>query len=191
MKRLIHLMFLLGVTSTPALASQVLHEPTMISVGEPVADRDLKPDNVLVAQADAPAAVQVEPFAPPPTETALASDATAAPQPSDALHDPLASPAAAFDDLRAAKRIGWGVAFLVGVIMLCGILGKLGGIFAPLGTPRVLFAIGSVSTFAATAYNAVYLGGAWVAALAAAGPPLIAARVKVWQWEPQPKQGAA
>lgn len=188
MKRILPLLFLVGVTSTPALAESAHDEVALADPGIPL-------ERVYVAQADTPAAVTVEPFAPQPTETALAPDATAAPAteqtaPADALHDPLTNPAGAYDDIRAAKRTGWGAVFLVVLIMACGVASRISASLSWLAKPRVLLAVGSLGTFGATAYNAIALGGTWVAALAAAVPPLIAVMIKVWQWEPESKQGA-
>ena len=61
MKRLIPLLFLLGVTATPALASQVLHEPTQISVGETA----LAPDATTAPEQSAPTATVPDPVEQP------------------------------------------------------------------------------------------------------------------------------
>lgn len=103
MKRLIPLLFLLGVT-TPALASTVLHEPTMISVGVD------EPERVLVAQADTKA-VQVEPFVPP--TTALAPDATAATAPTVTVPDPIEQPAEAASVMWTLYKAGHLVPMLI------------------------------------------------------------------------------
>lgn len=60
MKRLIPLLFLLGV-STPALASQVLHEPTQVSVGETA----LAPDATTAPEQPAPTATVPDPIEQP------------------------------------------------------------------------------------------------------------------------------
>lgn len=85
--------------------------------------------------------------------------------PADALHDPLSAPGAAFDDLKAAQKLGWGLAVLAGLTMLSRVLGRFGGWFKFLAEGKLALAIGATGMFAATAYNAAVLGGSWFAAL--------------------------
>ena len=90
------------------------------------------------------------------------------PTPADQLDNPLTNPVAAYDDLKAAKRIGWGVLVLAVLVMASRLLGMLGGVFAFLKKGRVSLVVAAVGTFAVTAYNALLLGGTWMAAVAAA-----------------------
>jgi hypothetical protein len=99
----------------------------------------------------------------------VGSGSEAAPAaPASQLHDPVGSPAAAFDDIKAAKKLGWGLMVLAALIMLCRVLGRLGGKFKVLATGRVAVVVAAVSTLAVTSYNALALGGTWMAAASAA-----------------------
>lgn len=103
-------------------------------------------------------------------------------QPSDAIDDPVSNPAAAFDDIKAAKKLGWGVLALAIIIVACKGLSKVGGVFKKLGEGKFALVVGSVGTLAMTAYNALMLGGTWVAALAAA----IVAAAAAWNTSTPP-----
>jgi hypothetical protein len=87
--------------------------------------------------------------------------------PADRLRDPLSEPKAVVDDLKAAKRMGWGVLALAILVVVTRLLGRLGGWFAVLRKGKVSLVVASVGAFAVTAYNAIMLGGTWMAALAA------------------------
>lgn len=88
--------------------------------------------------------------------------------PADKIHDPLSNPQAAFDDVKAAKKIGWGVLALTVLLIACRLASRLGGIFTKLGQGKFALGVAAVGAFAMTAYNAVLLGGTWIAALFAA-----------------------
>lgn len=122
------------------------------------------PDYVVLAQAD--------------TGSAAGSAAT----PADKLNDPISSPQAAFDDLKAAKKLGWGLLVLATLIMLCRLVGRLG--YKPLSTGRAAVVTAAVGTVAVTAYNALALGGTWLAAAAAA----IVALAAWWDSQAKPKK---
>lgn len=104
---------------------------------------------------------------------AAAPDAGTAPSSSsaaDKLHDPASSPAAAFDDLKAAKKVGWSVvafALLVMLARLASRFGKPGTFLAGLGKGKAAVVVGAVGAIAAACYNAAADGGAWTATLAA------------------------
>jgi hypothetical protein len=101
---------------------------------------------------------------PAPALTGSGSDVA----PADKLHDPLAAPIAAFDDVLAAKKLGWPILVLVALILISRVLARVGGVFKPLGSGKAALGIAAVGTFAITAYNAVALGGSWFAAVTAA-----------------------
>jgi hypothetical protein len=109
----------------------------------------------------------------PPTETgtspAAGSSGSAgsgsALAPADRIRNPLENPAGAYDDLRAMRRLGWGILALGVAVMLARVLATLGGVFGVLRRGRAALAIAAGTTFAAVAYNAVALGGTWLAAL--------------------------
>lgn len=119
------------------------------------------------------ASISIEPQAPQPPAVIA---------PADQLHDPLSAPMAAFDDLKAAKRLGWGVAFLAGAILSLRLLSKLGGFFKPLGEGKVALYLGAVGVLVLTAYNAVIQGGTWMAAAFTA----IVAAAAWWDAHKQP-----
>lgn len=101
--------------------------------------------------------------------------------PSSGIDDPLANPQAAWDDVKAAKLVGWGVAILVALIIMARVLARLGGVFAFLGKGKAALVIAGVGATAIAAYDALMLQGSWVSALAAA---LIAAAA---YWNPTAK----
>lgn len=88
--------------------------------------------------------------------------------PSSQLADPLTSPQQSYNDLKAAKRLGWGVFALALLIVGCRLAGKLGGWFKPLATGRVAVVVAGIGAVAIAAYNALALGGTWMSAGAAA-----------------------
>lgn len=104
MKRLLPLIFVLGV-ATPAIAAPVVHEPTVVSVGldEPT----------LVAQADAPKAVQVEPFVPTTLEAKAPVEATSEPAPAATVPDPIEQPAESASILWQLYKAGHLVPMLI------------------------------------------------------------------------------
>lgn len=84
------------------------------------------------------------------------------------LHDPISSPAAAFDDVKAAKKIGWLVAVLAGLVLLGKGLARASQTFAFLGKGKAAIVIALLGTTAAGCYNAAASGGSWTAVLIAA-----------------------
>lgn len=147
-----------------------------------VVDAQVDGAPILLAQADTSPALPDAGSASAPVALEPAPET----KPADKLHDPLASPQAAFDDLKAAKKLGWGVLVLAVLIMTCRVLGRLGGAFKFLATGKVAILIGAVGTLAMTAYNALVLGGTWMAALAAA----IVAGAAFWDAQAKPKESA-
>lgn len=141
-----------------------------------VVDAKLDGAPILLAQADTSRA---------PLDAGSAS--APQPTPSDTLADPVAAPQQAFDDLKAAKKLGWGLFVLAALVMLCRVLGRLGGMFTRLRTGKVALVIGAVGSLAVTAYNALALGGTWMAALAAA----IVAGAAAWDAQGKPKTAEA
>lgn len=93
----------------------------------------------------------------------------ASPRPSDALHDPVLDPAGAIDDAAAAKRQGWPILVLVGVVLVSRGLGTArrrwpGSRALRWMSGRAgLITIGS-GAIAAAAFDALVLGGSWFAA---------------------------
>jgi hypothetical protein len=95
---------------------------------------------------------------------------TAPPAPADKLHDPIAAPGAAWDDIKAAKKVGWSVAVFAALVMLARLLARFGGrvrLLAVLGKGKVAVVVGAVGALAASCYNAAAEGGAWTAMLVA------------------------
>ncbi len=101
-------------------------------------------------------------------------------KPSDKLHDPISEPAAAFDDLKAAKKQGWAAAILCALVLFTTAFArastrwpssKLFAWFAKRKT--AIFVIGGAGTVAAAAFNVLALGGEWTAVMwAGAGAAL-------------------
>lgn len=136
-------------------------------------------DTPLVAQADiapAPAAVQVEPFAPPAEKTAQspssAPSATSAAEvtPAEKLRNPADDPIGAFDDARAAYKQGWAFFLLACLVMLTAGLVRaakkwpssmLLAWFVTHAT--LLYVIECVGAVAAAAFDALARGGTWYA----------------------------
>lgn len=96
--------------------------------------------------------------------------------PSDSIDDPIAAPGAAWDDVKAAKKVGWPIAALVVIIIASRLLARLGGKFEFLGKGKVSLVIGAVGAFSIAAYNAVMLEGSWLAA----GTAAIVAAAAYW-----------
>lgn len=90
---------------------------------------------------------------------------TPAPTPADALHDPLKEPAAAIDDVKAAKSLGWPVLVLAVVTLLARLAGSLGKsipLLAPLGKGKVALVVGAIAAIGAAGYSAAFGGGSLV-----------------------------
>jgi hypothetical protein len=90
------------------------------------------------------------------------------PVPSDSIDDPVKQPAAAWDDVKAAKKTGWTLALLVVVIMALRGLGYLKGL-SFFKKDRVAIVVGGALVVATSLFDTLVLGGTWVAALYAAG----------------------
>lgn len=90
--------------------------------------------------------------------------------PADKIPDPIAHPAQAFDELKAAKKEGWSIAAFALLLMLAKAAARLGKNvrwLAVLGKGKVAIVIGAVGALAASCYNAAAEGGAWTAMLMA------------------------
>lgn len=112
---------------------------------------------------------------PAPThDSGAAADAAAEPPPStgpaDQLHDPIDDPGPAYDDLvRAKKSGGWALALLAGFVMITRVLARLPGSLGAwfrVGVRATVVAAGGAIGVAA--FNALALGGTWIAVLFAA-----------------------
>lgn len=95
------------------------------------------------------------------------SAAAPAATPADQLHDPVSSPAAAWDDVKAAKKVGWASLVFAVLVMVAKLASRLGGRFKTLGTGKVAVVIGAIGALGAACYNAAADGGAWTAMLVA------------------------
>lgn len=110
---------------------------------------------ILLAQAD--------------TADAGVEAAPSSPAPADKLHDPIAAPKAAWDDVKAAKKMGWPVLVFAVLVMLAKLLGraKKYKLLAALGKGKVAVVVGAVGALGTACYNAAAEGGAWSAMLLA------------------------
>jgi hypothetical protein len=86
----------------------------------------------------------------------------------DQLHDPLDQPVQAYDDLVAARKLGWPIAIFAGGVMLARLLGALGkksdvSWLAWLGVGKKAIAISGAAAVLAAAYNALATGGSYAA----------------------------
>lgn len=91
--------------------------------------------------------------------------------PADQLHDPTSDPVAAFDDLKAAKKLGWPALVFAIVLIAARVAAKLGksvSFLAKLGTGRVAVYVAGAAAVAVAGYNAAALGGSAIAIAAAA-----------------------
>jgi hypothetical protein len=104
-------------------------------------------------------------------EGSAAGSASAPPAatPADELHDPIAAPAQAWDDVKAAKKVGWAVLVFAVLTMMAKLAGRMKTVkfFAPLGKGKVAVVIGALGALGASCYNAAAEGGAWTAMLVA------------------------
>jgi len=91
--------------------------------------------------------------------------------PSDAISDPIREPAAAFDDVNAARKTGWTMVLLVALIMALRGLGHLKGL-SFFKRDRVAIVVAGALTVATSLFDTLVLGGTWVAALYAAAGAL-------------------
>jgi hypothetical protein len=98
---------------------------------------------------------------------AASGSAAESTKPSDKIADPIAAPQQAFDDIKAAKKTGWGIFVLTIALVLCRVLSRLGGMFSKLRQGKVALAVAAFTALTMTMFNAIALGGSWVAAAAA------------------------
>lgn len=99
--------------------------------------------------------------------------------PADVLHDPVTDPVAAFDDARAAQKIGWPLALLACLIMVARAAQTAGKRWSWawlkwLNTGVRAFVIAGVITVGSAAFNTLALGGTWYAVGLAAAVALLA-----------------
>lgn len=121
------------------------------------------------------------------SHTALADGSAAAiTDPATSLHDPLSAPAAAFDEIKSAQKIGWPLAVLAAAVILSKLLSRLGGFWSKLNSGKTALVIGALSAASAAAYNALATGGSWMAVALA----LIVAASAYWDSHAKPKQDA-
>lgn len=99
--------------------------------------------------------------------------------PADKLRDPVSDPVGAFDDVRAARKLGWPLALLAVLIMVARGLQSAGQRWPNsrwlswLNTGARAFVIAGAATVAAASFNTLALGGTWFAvAMAAVGAAL-------------------
>lgn len=108
--------------------------------------------------------------------------------PADSIHDPVSHPAAAYDDLKAARREGWPAVFLLVILYAGRVLGRLGKAFpsvsflAKLSEGRLAVIVAGVTTVAIAGYNAAMLGGSAMALVTA----LVGAAFLYWNSHPDP-----
>lgn len=105
---------------------------------------------------------------PPPADPAVPP----APEvkPSDGLHNPTVAPLESWDDLKAAKKVGWAAAVFAAVLMLAigiGTIGKNVKQLAWLAKGRWAVIVGGVAACGAAGYDAAMSGGSVVALLLA------------------------
>jgi hypothetical protein len=93
------------------------------------------------------------------------SGSQAAAQPAAQLHDPISSPAASWDDLKAARKVGWPLVVFAGLIMLSRLAKRASERFAWLARGKTPVIVGALGALGAACYNAAATGGAWSATL--------------------------
>lgn len=120
---------------------------------------------ILLAQADTGSAAGPTVTVDTASVTAEPADTGSAATPADKLHDPLSSPGAAFDDLKAAKKVGWPLAVFAGLIMLCKLLARAKSIpwLSALGKGKTAVVVAATGAIATACFNAAADGGAWSA----------------------------
>jgi hypothetical protein len=153
-----------------ALAAKCLAAALGVAFADPVAQVDAGPFNP--EDPTTPPPPTVEP--PHGVETVPGRDTSTPP----IVDNPVTNPGEAFDDLKAARKIGWPALVIVGLTM---VLLALGSIFptrlGPLARGSVAFVFSCFSTGALAAGNAALDGGSWVA-LGTAG---VLAAFGVWK----------
>lgn len=98
-----------------------------------------------------------------------AGSGSAVAAPADALPNPAKDPGGALTAEKAAYKLGWPLAVLAALIMLCRALGTAASIswLAWLGKGKWAVITAGIGAVAASAFNALALGGTWYAALIA------------------------
>jgi hypothetical protein len=116
-----------------------------------------------------------------PAGSAAPAPAAEQPKPADALANPVDDPVEAYSDLKAAKKQGWAFAILAGLIMLAAAVGR-----AAVKWPswpvlswinkhkKVLIVSAAIGVTGTAAFNAMSLGGSWLAVIGAGGGALLA-----------------
>lgn len=124
---------------------------------------------------------------PPPPDAipapVAAGSGSQMPKPSDSIDNPIEKPAEAFDDLKAAKKIGWTPLVFAVLVMLSLVASKLGGKFEFLGNGKMPVIVGAGGAIGAAGFDTVMLGGTWVAIFSAIVVALAAA------WTPKKPAG--
>lgn len=129
---------------------------------------------LLMLVAEPPALAQ-----PAPGSAEVESGSAAPTKPSDAVVNPVQHPEQAWDNEKAARKVGWPLAIWLGMVMLgkalaysrdklktTPLIGKLAAWLAKGKGAMILAAIVGVG---AAGYNTMMGGGSWVAAIVAAG----------------------
>jgi len=98
---------------------------------------------------------------------AVADAGPAAPH-ADQLPDPVSHPAAAFDEIKAAKKLGWPIVAFVALMFAAKAAGRLGksvAWLAWLGRGKAAVVVGAAGALGASCYDAATSGGSWMAIL--------------------------
>lgn len=152
MTRTIQILAFLGLIIAGPLAVE-----TLATVGPAVADELRSPD----AGVPPPAAVTTTATVETPTGTATTTVTTV-----PVVDNPITDPGAAFDDIRAAKKIGWPAAVIVALTaLLLGLKTVIPSLAK--GSTAFLLACGTAGLLAAG--NTVLAKGSWVSVATAAG----------------------
>lgn len=104
---------------------------------------------------------------------------SAVPAPADQLHNPVDAPVAAYDDFKAAQKIGWPLALLAALVMLTRGIATAAtrwsiSWLAWLAKGAAATAISGAGAIGAAAFNTLALGGTWFAVAVAAMGALLA-----------------
>jgi hypothetical protein len=100
------------------------------------------------------------------------SSGSATAAPADRLHDPIANPTASFNDVKDAWSISWGAGLLAAIVTLTTGLARATSRWPNARLLRwfaknktAIFVVTGIGTVAAASFNALALGGTWLAAL--------------------------
>lgn len=114
-------------------------------------------------------AAEEPPPAPPAATVAVGSNSgsgSGSATPAQAFPDPVDSPAATIDTLKAARSIGWACLVFAVLTVLARIVGRVGKNskwFAWLHKGKAAVLVGAVGALALATYNALALGGTLIA----------------------------